>query len=395
MKHRTPILATIIIALALGAMAALYFFRPTTSKIKPQAIVPLVSVREIVPSSEKVFIEAFGTVIPARQVELFAEVEGRIVEQNQELVPGGVLRDHSFLVQIDPRAYQFIVRERKADLVEAETKLALEKGQQNIASREWQLFNEEKDRAQVSERLALREPHLKSALAQVEAAASRLASAELDVQRTKVTAPFNALILEEYVEKGQLIGRQTPIAKLVETDYFWIQVSVSLADLSRITFADQNNPQGSAVEVILETENGGAVVRKATVFKLLGDLDPKGRMARILVSVKDPLNLQEPASTGKILLGSYVKVRIEAGVMDGVYVIPREAIRENDRLWVLTTDNTLAIRQTTVKWRRKDELLVSVDMGPGEKVIISRLQSPLPGMALRIESGNASAGQGL
>jgi RND family efflux transporter MFP subunit len=301
-----------------------------------------------------------------------------------------VLRDDSFLVQIDPRAYQFIVRERKADLVEAETKLALEKGQQNIASREWQLFNEEKDRTQVSERLALREPHLKSALAQVEAAASRLASAELDVQRTRVTAPFNALILEEYVEKGQLIGRQTPIAKLVETDYFWIQVSVSLADLSRIIFADQNTPQGSAVEVVLETENGGGVVRKASVFKLLGDLDPKGRMARILVSVKDPLNLQEATSderrAGKILLGSYVKVRIEAGVMDGVYVIPREAIRENDRLWVLTAGNTLAIRQTTVQWRRKNELLVGVDIGPGEKVITSRLQSPLPGMALRTES---------
>jgi multidrug efflux pump subunit AcrA (membrane-fusion protein) len=113
-------------------------------------------------------------------------------------------------------------------------------------------------------------------------------------------------------------------------------------------------------------------------------------MARILIDVKDPLNLHEAAATGarragKILLGSYVKVRIEAGSLDGVYVIPREAIRDNDRIWVLTTDNTLAIRQTTVQWRRKDELLVTADIGPGEKVITSRLQSPLPGMALRTE----------
>ncbi len=392
MKFRTPILALIIIVVAAAAVSGLYFFRPTTTKVKPVAQVPLVSARVIELSNEKIYIETFGTVIPARQVELFSEVEGRILEQNSELVPGGVLAKDDFLVQIDPRDYQLIVRERQADLVEAETKLALEKGQQNIASREWQLFKEQKDLAEVSERLALREPHLKSALAQVEAARSRLDGAELDEQRTTVTAPFNALVLEEYVETGQLIGRQTPIAKLVETDYFWVQVSVSLADLARITFADQHTPTGSAVEVVLEGENGSAVVHQGHVFKLLGDLDPKGRMARILVSIRDPLRLVESGTaghmrTGKILLGSYVKVRIAAGDLDGVYVIPRQAIRDNDRIWVLTVENTLAIRQTTVKWRRKDELLVTVELGPGEKVITSRLQSPLPGALLRTENG--------
>ncbi|MCB2184586.1 MAG: efflux RND transporter periplasmic adaptor subunit [Desulfobulbaceae bacterium] len=393
MKLRSFIIAFLIIATGFAAGFGLYYFRPTTKKIKPQAPIPLVSARQILPGSEKIDIEAFGTVIPARQVDLLAEVEGRILDQNPELVPGGVLDKDSFLVQIDPRDYQLIVRERKAEVIEAETQLELEKGQQNIASREWQLFKGKKDLAGVNERLALREPHLKNALAKLEAARSRLDAAELDEQRTTVTAPFNALVLEEYVEKGQLISRQTPIARLVETDYFWVQVSVPLSDLSRITFADQNNPQGSAVKVILEAENGAGVIREGRVFKLLGDLEPKGRMARILVSVMDPLNLKNtPASNadhmnrGKILLGSYVQVRIEAGTMDEVYVIPREAMRDNDRIWVLKKDKTLDIRQTTIKWRRKDELLVTADIDKGEKVIVSRLQSALPGMALRTEN---------
>lgn len=389
MKFRSLLIAFFIVIATVAAVAGLYTFRPTTSKVKPVVPVPLVNAQLIEPCTEEVFIEAFGTVVPARQVELYAEVEGRIMEQNPELVPGGILPKGSLLVQIDPRDYQLIVRERQADLVEAETKLSLEKGQQNIASREWQLFRGEKEMAEVNEQLALREPHLKSALAQVEAARSRLEAAKLDEQRTIVRTPFNSLVLEEYVETGQLIGRQTPIAKLVETDSFWVRVSVSPADLARVRFAGPDNEEGSSVEVIMPGLNRAASVRHGRVFKLLGDLDPKGRMARILVSIQDPLNLQQgevkAGSPGKILLGSYVKVRIAAGSLDNVYVIPREAMRENDRIWVLTVDNRLAIRASVVKWRRQEEVLVATEISPGEKVIISRLQSPLPGMALRTE----------
>lgn len=388
MKYRPLIIAALILALAAGAVAALYFFRPTTTKIKPQPPIPLVSARAMEPSSEKIFIETFGTVIPARQIELFAEVEGRILAQSPELVPGGLLRADSFVVRIDPRDYQLLVRERQADLVAAESNLALEKGQQAIASREWQLFTEDREGDEVNERLALREPHLNSALAQLEAARSRLDAAELDEQRTTITAPFNALVLERFVEKGQLVGRQSPIAKLVDTDCFWVQVSVVPADLARLTFAAGDNSGGSAAQVVLPAGDGGELVRPAAVFKLLGDLDPKGRMARILVVVRDPLNLRRPGAPGTILLGSYVKVRIEAGSLDDVYVIPRQAIRDNDRLWVLTVDNTLAIRPAIIKWRRQDELLVYADLAPGERVITSRLQSALPGMALRTENNH-------
>jgi hypothetical protein len=52
------------------------------------------------------------------------------------------------------------------------------------------------------------------------------------------------------------------------------------------------------------------------VFKLLADLDPKGRMARLLVSLPDPL------PQDKILLGSFVRVLIEAGQLEKVFFLP-------------------------------------------------------------------------
>ena len=114
-------------------------------------------------------------------------------------------------------------------------------------------------------------------------------------------------------------------------------------------------------------------------------------MAKVLVAIDDPLSLQENVKDslagnpeyGKILLGSYVKVEINAGTLDNVYVVPRQAIHEGNILWLLNRENRLAKRPADIVWRRKDEMLIRFDLYDSEKLIISRLQSPLPGMALR------------
>lgn len=390
-RFSKPVTFLLVLAVCAGVTGALYINRPVTRKTRPAPPVPIVSAVDIAPQNERIYIEAFGTVIPARRVELFAEVEGRVVDQHPELVPGGMLAQGSFLVQIDPLDYELKVKESKSAVVEAESRLELERGQQIIARREWQLFEQETEPAEVSKNLALREPHLKDAMARLEAARSKLAMAELNEQRTTLYAPFNALVLEEFVEKGQLIGSQTLLATLVATDRFWVQIALPYSSLARIRFPDNGQTKGSAVQVILDLDDGPPIVRQGTVFKLLGELEPKGRMARVLVAIDDPLNLKKTtpwngdtaAAAGKVLLGSYVKARIDAGVIENIYVIPREALRDGDRIWLLTPAGQLAVRETEVRWRRQDEVLINAAIAPGEKLILSRLQSPLPGMRLR------------
>ena len=75
-------------------------------------------------------------------------------------------------------------------------------------------------------------------------------------------------------------------------------------------------------------------------------------------------------------------MQIDAGSIDNVYSIPREAMRDNNRIWILSEDNTLEIRDVEILWQRKDDLLVSGDIATGDRLITSRLQSPLPNMKL-------------
>ena len=382
-------LSFLVLILAVAVSFWLYANKPQTKKIKPQRPVPMVKTIKVQVSNESVVFEAAGLVIPAREVELQSEVEGRIIEQNPELVPGGIITKGEVVVQIDPLDYRLQVSERKGELATARYELEVEEGKQIIAREEWKLLEQELPGDQISKHLALREPHLKNSHARLEAAESRLAAAQLAEKRTTIRAPFNGLVLKESVEKGQFVGRQTAIATVVSTDQFWVQASVPLSMLDRLQFPDKIGGKGSAAQIVLDKGYGGKpTLREGTLFKLLPDIDPKSRMARVLVEVTNPFNLDEEKQKnqrGKILLGSYVKVRIDAGELNNVYVIPREALREDDKLWMITADGHLDIRQVKVLWRRIDDVLVTDEEPIEVPIVISRLVSPVSGMQIRAD----------
>lgn len=389
------ILSLLVLALAAGTSYWLYSNKPQTKKKKPQRPVPVVKTMAVEARSEAILFEASGTVIPARKVTLQSEVEGRVIKQNPELVPGGIVARDELIIQIDPLEYQLQVRDQRAEVATAQYEIEVEQGKQIIARQEWRILKKELQGNQVSEKLALRKPHLQHAEARMEAAKSHLAAAELAEQRTTIRAPLTGLVLEESVEIGQFVGKQSPIATLVATDTFWIQVSIPLSLLDRIHFPGKSKEKASRAQIILEKGYGvRPTIREGSIFKLLGDLDPKGRMARILVTLQDPLNLltqktgagKQASQSEKILLGSYVKVRINAGMMEGVYVIPRQALREGDRIWSVNKEGIVQFREVKVLWRRTEEVLVDTDLSPDERIILSRLQSPVAGMLVHDES---------
>jgi RND family efflux transporter MFP subunit len=381
------IISFLIILLAVGAAIGLYSTSPKTKKTRPVRPVPLVETSEVRPGREKVIIEAFGTVIPAKRITLQSQVEGRIIDQNPELVPGGLIRKAEIIIQIDPADYKLLVSEYRAEVEEAMFELDLEKGKQVIAEREWELMEKEINTSAAGKSLALREPHLRLVKAKVDKAKSRFAAAELALRRTTILSPFNALVLEEFIDRGQLVSKQTSLATLVGTDQFRVQVSVPVSVLKRISLPGGPGQQGSAAEVIFEPVNGTAVIRQGHVLRIMGDLDPEGRMARLLIVIDDPLNLrgsgQVRRQEGSILLGSYLKVRINAGFLDDIYSIPRQAMREGDVIWVQDNEDKLQIRPVQIVWRRKDEVLVKIDLKEGDRLILSRLQSPLPGIEVK------------
>lgn len=357
---------------------------PRAEKHEAELLVPTIQTAALEPADIPIYVEAFGTVIPARRVVLQPEVGGRVLDQHPNLIPGGLIFSGEEILRIDPSEYEIAVRKAEAQLASAQADLDMEAGQQTIARREWELLEGDLTEGLANPSLVLREPQLQNAEAVRDSAQTALDEAKLSLSRTILKAPFDSLVLEEFVETGQLVDRQTRIATLVGIEEFWIEGKVALADLERIRLPDENGLGGSKVLVHLLERGGSASIREGTVIRRLGDLDPMGRMARVLVGVKDPLSLESAEGGGALLLESYVRLEIEAGVLDQVYTIPRIAIRENSRVWVCTPENRLEVRDLEVAWRREEDHLVRNGIKPGDRLIISRLSHVMPGMEVRV-----------
>ena len=133
----------------------------------------------------------------------------------------------------------------------------------------------------------------------------------------------------------------------------------------------------------------GTVERAGRVVRRLGELDPQSRMARVIIEVADPLGLASDVEP--LLLRSYVQVRIQGPTLESLFALPRSAVREGDLVWVVDAANRLVIREVEEARRLGDQILVRKGLAAGDKVVTSRVASPVEGMALRIKGAEAVA----
>jgi hypothetical protein len=95
------------------------------------------------------------------------------------------------------------------------------------------------------------------------------------------------------------------------------------------------------------------------VVRLLGDLTDMGRMARVLIEVRDPLGLTSAdRSKPPLLIGEYVRVEIQGRHLDEVFAVPRSVLRDEDTLWLLGDNQKLEIRSVDPVWRDNDTVLI-------------------------------------
>ena len=375
-------LPAIVIGLALATAGLLLVTSPTTERRASKAPAPVVEVLAIERGPYARRVEAFGTVVPAREVSISPEVAGRVVEVHPQLDPGGVIARGDTLVRIDPAEYALAVAAAEAELDGARAELELERGRQRVARREWELFGDELPETDAGQELALREPQLRQADAHRAAAASALERARLDLARTVIRAPFDCLVRVDAVEVGQRVGPGVQIAVLAGTESFWVQASLPISRLpAALAAAD------TPAEVLLAAGMAEGTRREGRLIRSLGQVDPEGRMAQVLVEIADPLLLdgarEQAPGQQPLPLGSYVRVELAAGTLEEAVTIPRRALRENGEIWVDDADGRLRVREADVIWSHGEELAVRDVFERGDRIIVSPLANVVPGMLLR------------
>jgi len=388
---KTLIISLVILLVGVGVTLIIFSTEPRAERggaTKKTAM--LVDVLEAEKGSYQPEIAVMGTVEPSKDIILSPRVGGEIIRRREAFIPGGHVRKGEPLLQIDPADYRNALQQRKSELRQAVADLNIEMGRQNVAQKDYQLLDE--NLSQEQEELILRKPQLNAARSRVEAARASVSQAELDLQRTTIEAPFDAHILSRNVNVGSQVAPGDNLGRLVGIDTYWVEATVPVSKLRWLEFPEGQASKGSPVRIRNRSAWHPGEYRRGHLYKLVGSLEDQTRMARVLVSVPDPLgyeknNVEVPA----LMIGSYVEAHIRAREIPDVIRLDRGYMRSNETVWVME-DEKLHIREVEVIFRDDQYAYITKGLSEQEKVVTTNLSTVVEGAPLRTETEGAGGG---
>ena len=363
----------------------LYLNRPATIIEEPVRTIVTVDVTEVVKQNLRIPIQAQGTVTPLQETSVMSEVNGRIIEVSPSFIVGGFVSKDDVLLRIDPRNYETSLLRAEASVKSAQSNLAQETGRAKVAEQEWKKTPRGKQRTQASKDLYLRKPQLDQALAQMLAAQADLNTARDNLERTSISAPYDALIRTKHSELGQFVAAGTPLVDIFSVEYAQVRLPIPQNKLEYLELPELGTMQnGSPVD--LYTEVGGQVKHwNAYLHHTEGVFDARSRVLFSVARIEDPYGLQYPHAE-PLRIGTFVNARIKGKELVDIVRLPRYIIRAGNNVWVIDETGLLRTRSVTLLRTGGDFVYVSAGLNDGELVSLTTLDNSFEGAQVRIES---------
>jgi len=392
-KHRwlriagTAIACLGILAAAAAAIVVINRTEPTAQQggatRKSAALVETTAVER---GTYRPRLVVLGTVKPAQEVVLSPRVSGQVVELAPEFEPGGTVREGDLLLRIDPADFDIALATRESELKQVEASLEIEQGRQKVAEKDLAVLGDTIDETNLA--LVLRTPQIESIRAEMKAAEAAVEQAKLDLERTRVRAPFDAHILSRAVNVGSQVSPGDELARLVGIAEYWVTASVPVRSLRWVQFPESDG-EGSAVTLRNPGTWPPGAERQAKVSRLIGTVDEQTRLARVLITVADPLAQKTDAPP--LILDTLVETHIEGRPIENVVRLSRDYVRERDTVWVFE-DDKLDIRNPEIVFRDADYAYIRDGLRSGDEVVTTTLATVAQGIGLRKVSGLSDGG---
>lgn len=376
-EHIIIQLLLVVVLIAVGYGVYYYFLnnKPQVKKTGKKEVRPVyVDVKKFEKQSADIVVEAMGEIVPSKEINLSSRVLGQIIKVSKNFYPGGLVKKGELIALIDPGDYEVELEKAKASLKKAKAELELEIGQQKSARKELEYYEKSGMEPLDDKSLALRKPQLESARAELESAAAQVKKAELNLSRTKITAPFDAIIVSTAVNIGSNVSAQENICVLYGISKYRVNAFVPSDRLNYLY------SKGGKIETKVKSQTSNAV--RTGVFKsVTGKIAKDSRMAEVIIEIDDPLGLKNGKPS--IIAGDYAAVSIKADNMDNVMVVPREYVHNNEYLW-LYKDGFLEIRKVNIFWKDSKNIILKEGLENGEQIITSSISIPFEKMPLII-----------
>jgi len=361
-------------AVVVTALLIVFFIKSNPPEARrfssaPKAAIS-VSVLELVPQSYQVMIDSYGTVKPRTQSLLVAQASGQIIEVSDEFREGGFFEKGDVLLKLDDRDHQAEVKSAQANLLTAEQSLLEEKARGQQALTDWKRLG---GSSQASS-LVLREPQLAAAQAQVLSAQAALEKAELDLERTKVTAPYAGRILSRSVDLGQVVSNNTQLATIYAIDSVEIRLPIKNKDLSFVNLPEQyrdgaKNQAGSLVK--FSSDLVGEQTWQGQLARTEGAIDENAQQLYVVAKIDDPYK-STASNQYPIKIGQYIKAQIAGKTVQNALIIPNSTIYQGTYVYVVEGD-VLKRKDVTFAWQNANQAMIKTGLKANDKLVVTPL----------------------
>ena len=337
-----------------------------------------------------VFITGYGEVKTFNVVPIAPEVTGKIVKIHSRLEAGEIIPKGEILFKIDPRDYMTVCKTGR-------NRLRILKRSQELAKKEYErvrvLFEKNSVGTQAgveaAEKAMLSASDLTSQIAQI------LETAETNLERCEVRAPFNARVKSVSLEKGQYVTPGQNVVILADDSVLEIQVPLDSRDSRKWLRFREDKTNGkvawfSSLEQvpcqISWTENNNGQTWDGQLHRVV-KFDQQTRTLTVAVRVYAETAVKKNPQSLPLVEGMFCSIKIPGRTLNNVFRLPRQAVSFENTVH-LAVDNRLKTVPVKVARMEGENVYVHSGLIAGDMVVTTRLINPLENALLEITNNS-------
>lgn len=373
----------LIVIVALGAASwVVYTNPPEVQRGQPPAPERIsVDIRVLETAPFKVQVKSYGRVQPRTQSTLLPQVSGQIVWLNPGFRAGGFFDEGEELIRLDSRDYAADVAQADAALMSARQALAEEQARSAQAAADWKrLGNTGK-----APPLVLRTPQLSAAKASVASAEAALAIAKLNLERTRIRAPYRGRVLDTAVDLGQVVSSGTTLGQVYAVDVLEVRLPLQNRDLAYLRLPEEYRVEGTepfqpSVEIhadLIRPERW-----QGRVVQTEGAIDETSRQLHVLAQIDDPYG-EKAMDRVPLKVGEYVTALIDGIDVEAALLIPNKAIYQGSYVY-LVEEGVLQRRDVSIAWQNESRALIAQGLTAGDQLVLTSLGQVVSGTPVQV-----------
>ena len=320
----------------------------------------------------RVQIRSQGRIEAAQRVELATQVHGVIQSRSANFERGGSFKQGEVLVTIDDADYRAAVMSAIADKKNAQHQLSDAKARSEAAISDWK----QRGKGGEPSDFVAKRTQVAAAEAALAAAEARRFKAQLDLERTRITAPFDGSVVSDVLDAGNFVAAGRVLGTVIANNQLQVVLPVSARWRSLLA-----SPGQEPVTVEIRLPDMPEASWQAQITGSVAEIDQQSRQLTLIATIDTQSASQAELS---LLVGDFVQAQIQGAMLENVMVIPRQALQEGQYLWAVRDSKVF---KTPVKplWTDADVAVINQGIAPGSLIASSKLGNIISGTRVAVK----------